>query len=418
MNILWITNILFPEAQSLLSGESAFKSSGGWLLGAAENIVKCDNVKLTVCSVSNQVKTLTRLHGEKIDYYILPYGKGNLKVNHEYEPLWKIIHDAVIPDIVHIHGTEFSHGLAYVNACGEKNVCVSIQGMVSVIADYYQSGLKSWDIIRNCSISNLFGLGVFSSKKRCKSRGEAEVQLLRRVNFVIGRTEWSRAHVWSINNKATFYYGGETLRSEFYGSRKWRYDSCVPHSIFISQAYSPIKGLHIVLKAIPLIRACYPDVKLTIAGSDITKSASLRDHLKITDYGKIIKKIIIKNKLTNIVSFTGPLSGERMCEEYLKSNVFICASSIENSPNSIGEAQLLGVPVISSFVGGIMDMMGGRIDSLYRFEDYVTLAFKVCSIFEQAGYIDTDYLIKEAGKRHDPERNTHELLQIYSNIMQ
>ena len=39
-----------------------------------------------------------------------------------------------------------------------------------------------------------------------------------------------------------------------------------------------------------------------------------------------------------------------MKEQYLKANVFVSASSIENSPNSVLEAMAVGAPVVSSFV--------------------------------------------------------------------
>lgn len=43
MKILWITNILFPEARVLLTGRGELKSSGGWMLGAAEALLKIPN---------------------------------------------------------------------------------------------------------------------------------------------------------------------------------------------------------------------------------------------------------------------------------------------------------------------------------------------------------------------------------------
>ena len=65
MKILWITNIVFPEAQTLLNGIGFLKASGGWMLGSADALVAETDVKLIVASVSKDVKRLTRLEGDK-----------------------------------------------------------------------------------------------------------------------------------------------------------------------------------------------------------------------------------------------------------------------------------------------------------------------------------------------------------------
>ena len=45
MNILWISNITFPEAEQILTGNGVLKNSGGWLLGSASAISKFPDLK-------------------------------------------------------------------------------------------------------------------------------------------------------------------------------------------------------------------------------------------------------------------------------------------------------------------------------------------------------------------------------------
>ena len=66
MNILWITNILLPEASSLLLWKKDLKSSGGWLLGAAGGLIENPNIKLSIATVSTMVTELKVLRGEKL----------------------------------------------------------------------------------------------------------------------------------------------------------------------------------------------------------------------------------------------------------------------------------------------------------------------------------------------------------------
>ena len=82
MRILWITNGLFPEAQRLLTGKwGVVNGSGGWLSSAADVLVTDKSIHLGVVALSEKVRHLTRLEGETIVYYIMPIGKGNIKIN-------------------------------------------------------------------------------------------------------------------------------------------------------------------------------------------------------------------------------------------------------------------------------------------------------------------------------------------------
>ena len=66
--------------------------------------------------------------------------------------------------------------------------------------------------------------------------------------------------------------------------------------------------------------------------------------------------LIKSTGLERKVTFLGRISASQMREEYLKCGMFVCPSSIENSPNSLVEAALMGAPVIASRVGGIPDV--------------------------------------------------------------
>jgi glycosyltransferase involved in cell wall biosynthesis len=121
---------------------------------------------------------------------------------------------------------------------------------------------------------------------------------------------------------------------------------------------------------------------------------------------------------SNVV-FTGLLSEIEMCNRYLASHIFVCPSSIENSSNSIGEAQLLGVPCIASYVGGIADMVvDNETGLLYRFEEVEMLAAAVCHIFanDSLALKLSKQSRKIAAFRHDKLINSKKLNNIYQSI--
>lgn len=416
MKILWITNILFPEAETVITQKESNNPFGGWLLGAAASLTKAGDIELAVATVSPLVDKLERYEGEKIYYYVIPYGKGNKKDNREYDIYWSEIKAEFNPDVTHIHGTEYSHGLSYLRACGNKNVVISIQGLTSAYY-YYYYGISSWLVLKNITLRDIYKGNIFTEKRNFKKRGKYEIQMLKSVHHVIGRTSWDKSRVWAVNPNARYHFCNETLRDVFYYD-KWMYSSCTPHTIFVSQASYPIKGLHQLLKAMPLVLRHYPDTIVRVAGYDLTCDTKLRDKLKLTGYGKIVKRYLSKNHLAEHVQFTGPLSAKGMKKEYLRANLFVCPSSIENSPNSLGEAQLLGVPCISAYVGGAMDMIpNDKCGILYRFEEIETLAWRICQVFENSQSFDNSKMREIAFERHSPEKNTHQLMNIYQSIL-
>lgn len=412
MKVLWISNIVFPEALSLIGDDCTKQGVGGWLLGAADALSDISSVDLCVVSVSKRISNLVYLRGDRINYYLIPLCKSLVG----YNTYMRLINEQFSPDIVHIHGTEFPYGLSWLNVCPSENVVISIQGLVSIIAKYYLSGLTLSKIIGSVTAHDLMRKTIFGERRDLIRKGKEEEEVIKKVKYVIGRTVFDYSHCKAINPNIRYFHCNETLRSAFYSGR-WEYKRCIPHSIFLSQGSSPIKGLHIVLKAISLIKNNYPDIRLSIAGKDYLHYKGITKLICQTGYEKIISKLVRKLRIANIISFTGTLDANGMKDEYLKANVFICPSSIENSSNSIGEAQLLGVPVIASFAGGNPDMMKCNEEYLYRFEEPEMLATKIIDVFEKEDKIETSIIREIASKRHDAHLNTSILMDVYNTIM-
>ena len=413
MKVLWITNILFPEAISILSNnDGELKSSGGWILGAAESLLKNKEICLCIATVSPLVKSLTKIDGKRCQYYILPQIKFN--EDKMYRELWQRVNAEFKADVVHIHGTETRYGNDFIKATNNKNIAVSIQGLLSSYYRYYYADIPFSEILKNITLRDILRGTLISSKRSFRIGGIKETDTLKRVNHIIGRTSWDRALTNSINPAAQYHHCDETLRDEFYTGETWNYDKCIKHSIFVSQGTYPLKGMHQLLKAMPIILRNFPDTQIRVAGKDITIANTWKRRLLLTGYGNYLRKLIKKLNLENHITFTGNLNAYEMKQEYLNSNVFVCPSSIENSPNSLGEAQILGVPCVASYVGGVMDMMKGNEVNLYRFEEYEMLAEKICTVFTNKA--NNMSMQAEASKRHDKNNNSNTLYEIYKHI--
>lgn len=414
MRVLWITNSLLPSIKDKLG--IAKGASGGWMEAAAENLLeKYHDIELAI------VSTWSKTTSGKVDnmkYYTIPADIYTRK-KEEREAIWNNIISEFKPDIVHIHGTEFSHGLSYLKDVGGDNIVISIQGLVSIIERYQMAGITKKNIWRNITIHEILTRSLLGLKKRYKTKAENEREYIRNARYVIGRTLWDKMHTKNINPNITYFHCNETLRSSFYDN-EWKEDKCIPHTIFFSQASTPLKGLHILLKALSIIKREYPDVKVKVAGSSILRNENFKMRLRQSTYGKFLCKLIKKYDIKDSVSFTGVLDEKGMVQEYLNANVFVCASSIENSSNSIGEAQILGVPCVCSYVGGTPSIVeDGKTGVLYRFEEHEMLALHVIEIFRNKELANK--LGKEARdvalERHNAEKNTRDTYEIYKQIL-
>ncbi|HAW09325.1 MAG TPA: glycosyl transferase family 1 [Bacteroidetes bacterium] len=416
MKILWITNIIFPALCKVLSLPKPHV--GGWMYGLAGQLVANSDIKLAVATVykGNELK-IFQLEG--IRYFLLPH-RSSSGYQNNLEPLWKIICRDFSPDIIHIHGTECPHGLACMRVYPKINYVVSIQGLVGICARYYYAGLTTKDILTNITLRDILRWDtLFHGKRSFATRGIIEVEYIRRAKHVIGRTSWDHSHVMAINPDATYYFCNETLRDGFYLAEKWDSNNKTNHSIFLSQAEYPIKGLHQVLKAVSLLKTEFPEIQICVAGHNILNKTTMFDRLKFSGYGSYLIGLIKKLGMEGRVKFIGPLSEEKMIVEYRKAHLFICSSSVENSPNSVGEAQLLGVPIIASFVGGVPDMIThGETGLLYRFEEVEMLAENIRQVF-----IDnhlTQRLSRQsiiiAEQRHNRIANCAQTINIYDCI--
>lgn len=413
MKILWITNILFPDVCKIKN--LPIPVIGGWMYSLANALLIESDIELAVATVFNGDR-LEKHVLNHVTYYLLPL-KGDIRVYQKsLEPYWQYVDSDFHPDVVHLHGTEFPHGLAFLRtAQRHDNVVASIQGLVSVYDRYYLGGMKFKDIFFNITFRDVLRHNnLWQAQKDFTRRGKYERELLSNIGHVIGRTIWDKVHVLAINENINYHFCDETLRKVFY-NYTWNYDKCEKYSIFLSQASYPIKGLHQVLKALPHILQYYPNAKIYVGGSDITKVDTLINRLRLSGYGNYLRKLIKKLHIEKHVIFLGLLNEQQICEQYLKSNVFICPSSVENSPNSLGEAQLLGVPCIASYVGGVPGMMEGYDRGMmYRFEEIEMLAQLVVKVFGKN--YSTVLQFNPAKIRHASNKNVLKLLEIYNEI--
>lgn len=384
---------------------------GGWL-DDVSRFLSHDN-ELTICYMNDR------------NTYIVD-GKNTYAgfVESEFEAVFLKLLENNDYDIFHIWGTEYNHSYICVSILERKNLLhrcvVSIQGLVSVYAYHYGEGIPSEYFKRRFLKEWIRGNEIKNGIADYTAQGKREIELLGRVKYVIGRTSWDKGCLQDINPKAIYFKCNENMRPCFYDETlTWDYVRINKHTIFVSQCSYPIKGFHFLLRAMPKILEKYPDAKIITTGNDFLSGK--KKGYSTGSYRAYIIDLVEKNNLRDKISFRGILSAEEMKELYLTANVFVCPSTIENSPNSVGEAMIMGCPVVASYVGGIMDMLCHNEEGyLYQTTSSEMLAYYICKVFSDLE--KTNMISKNARTRakvtHNRDVNNRNLLSIYQEILE
>lgn len=421
MKILWLCNVIVPQIAKQL--EITAGASGGWLVETLEALCDREDIEIGYCAPLKSNQQLVRASYKNVSFW--GFNKENWET-HIYDKSVESTFAEVLsefqPDIVHIFGTEFAHALSMVRAFQhpEKTV-VHLQGIISEYAKEYYAFLPD-NVIHGYTFRDFLRQDNISQQaKKYQKRGRYEIQVLSQVGHVMGRTDWDYACAMNINPKLNYHYCMENLREEFSQGAVWEYETCQKYSIFMSQGSYPIKGLHLALEAVAQIAKEYPKVMLYVTGNDPRREKSFNEKLRESSYEVYIRKLISKLDIGENVVFLGQLNAGQMKEQYLKANVFVSASSIENSPNSVLEAMAVGTPVVSSFVGGVSSLLTHEKEGfLYQADAPYMLAYYVSKLFadvELAKRI-SDNERKRSKTFLNLDKNVQELISIYKEIEQ
>ena len=219
------------------------------------------------------------------------------------------------PDLVHAHGTEAAYGRAGM-ATGLPCL-LSMQGIVTEISKTNPS----------------FGFRLIR---------HWEQQTVRQAQFFVCRTDFDTGFVRSINPAARIFTIHEAMNPVYFTS-EWN-DPQTNRLLFVG-GLSPWKGLPVLLEALSLVRRKQADVCLDVVGSGGP------------DYTEELRRLCQRLDLTEAVNFLGQRTAEEIVQRQLRAQIFVLPSDNENSPNTLAEAMVIGMPVIATKVGGVPSMV-------------------------------------------------------------
>ncbi len=407
MRILWYTNVVLPEVAQAAHLEGQY--SAGWIQGFWNGIMTKPSIELTICCPYT-TQILLSGQGKGFAYYVTP----------ESFDKYDDILNASKPDIVHVFGTESPEALKLVKAFNRpERTVINIQGMLNLYADVFFEGLPHQMSRRTRVFEKVIHNSLIDQRNNMRYRATTEAEMLRLAGHAIGRTDIDHMFCQSHNADIRYHHCDEILRSDFWKRGGWNVKEVRRHSILFRSTATPIKGLHMMLQAMPILLKKYPNTHLYVIGTPIFQPASLKGKFVEGSYNKYVRQQIETAHLTGHITFLGTLSAQQMKDEYLKANVFVSASQIENESNVISEAKMLGVPCVASFVGGLPNRIThGKDGFLYPYNMPSMLAYYVERLFEddQLCTAISQEAIRSQSIINDPETNKEKLFAIYKEI--
>ena len=395
MKVLWLAG-----NPGLYTSDNAY-NGGGWIASLQLEVLKYK------CKVQLEVAFPWHSNFEEeyngIKYYgikkmLHSFLNYKTKQNNEYNRIKEII-ELSKPDLIHVFGTELSYGMV----CQMTNipVIIHIQGILSSIKEFWLPANFSW---KEYILTNPRGFTTYINLKRAITR---EKMMLKKCKYLMGRTEWDQTTASVLSPNSKYYICNEMLRPIIYNSTKiWTHqirEKKIIVSIISSTTY---KGSDIILKT-----------------SRILKN-HLYNNFEWHVYG--INNLNFAKKITGIdpknvnVKACGIITAEQLISTVINSDVFVHPSYIENSPNTICEAQLLGIPIIATNVGGVSSIITNNSDGiLVPSHDIYMIAGKLLFLFnnhEEAIKLGENAR-QTALSRHSPKKIVTELLNIYNQML-
>lgn len=418
MKVLWFANTPCSAAERL----GLNIASGGWLSSLEQELKNIPDIQLAICFyhhkpeksfVINNVhffpvyrksqKNKIRRIIDKMLYFKTICHNDKKEINE----LLNII-NLYNPDIIHVHGTEDNFGL--IQFYTKKPVVISIQGLLNPIKEKYFSGIpKNIAVKYETFVRKLVFLSIKRKFKIFNKIAEREKIILKNSKNIIGRTDWDRRITRVLVPESMYFVGNEILRNSFYNSMWDKKQVGNIIKITTITRDSLYKGFENIIKTAQIL--CE---NTNIAY--IWKVIGVNTHSEIVNIVRKWENIDIKNLHIEVL---GTKNEQDVANILLDTDIFCQTSHIENSPNSLCEAMILGMPIVATNAGGSSSILKDKEEGIIVQDgDPYAMAgaiYELINDFDKAIFYGKNARIT-ALKRHDKKEIANTIYTIYKTI--
>ncbi|MFT3932614.1 MAG: glycosyltransferase family 4 protein [Chitinophagaceae bacterium] len=415
MKILWYTMTPCGAGEKLMPNLFI----AGWLAALEQQVKQDQSIDLSVCFYHNE--PMDPFIYKSVTYYPVYKETGKSKLtkfktriksfgtNSDAPFIAQLVSvaETVKPDIIHVHGCEENFGLIQEHI--KTPLVISIQSLLNPYCEKFFSGIPLQFASKNETLTAKL---LFDSAKHqfflLSKWAKREARILQNAEFIIGRTSWDKRITRILAPKSTYFTGNEIMRQPFYNSKwdKKSFGSTI--RIVTTMSGGLYKGLESVLKTAAILTSHNLDFEWTVIGQAETDK-----------YPKMVSRWLNKSYLQNKVMLVGRKNERDVVSILCNADIYCQVSHIENSPNSLCEAMLLGMPIAATFAGGTDSMLkNGHDGLLVQDGDSLSLAGTIIELatdFEKSKQYGSNAR-QTALVKHNPQKVAKEVIDAYKKI--
>lgn len=388
----------------------------GWQ-DSLENIVRtCNDIDLTIAFEGTEGMMPKEVDGVKyiplVPHYTF-WDKKYRNFSNRWNKANKVVPLAVKcvkevkPDIIHCFGTEWEFGQVAIYT--DIPVVIHMQGCIAPYNDaLFPPGYSISDRILQAGINLKEQYHIWRKRHFNASWRDMEQSNFNAVSNYMGRTEWDRQLVELFHPGAKYFHVEEALRPSFIeNAKEWKTKEGKHKLRLITTGCSSHwKGMDTLLKTAHVLKEKGVDFEWFVAGNmSIQQEVEKKEHLKFADNN------------VNILGFTGP---EKLQELLLSADMYVHTAYIDNSPNSVCEAQYLGLPIVATNVGGISSLVvDGKEGKLVPANSCYNMAYEIITLAKdkERQKVYSRNTMVHARERHDKKIILAELLSSYKYLL-
>ena len=412
-NVLWLCNRPIEE--------TADRRDGTWFTAMARALAESGKIRLAVVGQA-KVKGAVRCDLGDIAQWVVPcepLGRNGLPSGRTVETIRRAT-DQIKPDLIHVWGTENYWGLLTARGMLTEPAVLEMQGIKHACAKEFYGGLSLAERIHCVGPLEILRprSSIFLGKWRFERWGRFEKEMILKHKYISTQSDWVRAHMLRVKPGCTFFKTGIMLRREFYEARTWtlrEFQDSSTRSIFTSSSGAmAYKGLHVLMRAIAILKRKYPQIVLNVAG-DIMKNGIRR-----SGYSRWLKSEVRRLDIADNIRWLGPLDAEDIIRQFYQASAVVVPSFVESYSLALAEAMLVGVPVVVSYAGATPELArDGESALFFPSGDETACAWQLDRILsDRALAIRLSRNARQTGlARNEPRAVVERQIGIYNEIL-